>query len=277
MRLLASLIFFTRLPWWRLHAVPKEAFEHVVDYWPFIGWLTGGTMALVYVCATALGFAPMVAALLAIAARLLLTGALHEDGLADFCDGFGGGGTRERTLAIMKDSHIGTYGVLGLVFYFALLWSSLSQELPLPCATDGYSFPLMAAELPGWLSRGWGWAMIILLFDVAAKCAASLITGQLPYARTAEGAKNQVVYVGRSLRGWLMHGLRCVVALALPLTLCCLSGYPQVVALLPVPFVVELLLQMWMRRRLGGYTGDCCGALFLLCELSLYLALPLLF
>ena len=277
MKLLASLIFFTRLPWWRLRSVPKEAFEHVVDYWPFIGWLTGGTMALVYVCATALGFAPMVAALLAIAARLLLTGALHEDGLADFCDGFGGGSTRERTLVIMKDSHIGTYGVLGLVIYFALLWASLSQNAPMPCIKDGASFPLMVTAIPEWLASGWNWAVLILFFDVAAKSAASLITGQLPYARTAEGAKNQVVYVGRSLRGWLLHGLRCIIALALPLALCCLSGYAQVVALLPIPFVAELLLMLWMRRRLGGYTGDCCGALFLLCELSIYLMLPLFF
>lgn len=277
MKLLASLIFFTRLPLWRLRPVPKEAFEHVVDYWPLVGWLTGGMMAFAYLFASALGFAPMVAALLAIGARLLLTGALHEDGLADFCDGFGGGVTRERTLMIMKDSHIGTYGVLGLVLYFGLLWASLCQPLPLPSLKEGVSFPLMAENLSAPLRSGWGWAVLILFFDVAAKSAASLITGQLPYARTAEGAKNQVVYVGRSLRGWLMHGLRCIIAIALPLALCCLSGYPQVVALLPVPFVVELLLMLWMRRRLGGYTGDCCGALFLLCELSLYLSLPLLF
>lgn len=277
MKLLASLIFFTRLPWWRLRPVPKEAFEHVVDYWPLVGWLTGGVMAFAYLFATALGFTPMVAALLAIGARLLLTGALHEDGLADFCDGFGGGVTRERTLMIMKDSHIGTYGVLGLVLYFGLLWASLCQPLPLPSLKEGVSFPLMAENLSAPLRSGWGWAVFILFFDVAAKSAASLITGQLPYARTAEGAKNQVVYVGRSLRGWLMHGLRCIIAITLPLALCCFSGYPQVVALLPVPFVVELLLMLWMRRRLGGYTGDCCGALFLLCELSLYLTLPLLF
>jgi len=74
-RLLASLIFFTRLPWWRLKSVPKEAFEHVVDYWPFVGWLTGGLMAGVYYLSVLFGFEPFVAALLALASRLLLTGA----------------------------------------------------------------------------------------------------------------------------------------------------------------------------------------------------------
>ena len=66
------------------------------------------------------------AVLAAIVVRLLMTGALHEDGLADFCDGFGGGGSdRQRILDIMKDSHIGTYGVLGLVLYLLLLAAAL--------------------------------------------------------------------------------------------------------------------------------------------------------
>ena len=255
-RILASLIFFTRLPWWRLYQVPKEAFEHVVDYWPFIGWLTGGVMAATYLAVSALGFPLPVAALLAIAARLLLTGALHEDGLADFCDGFGGGTTRERTLSIMKDSHIGTYGVIGLILYFALLWSSLMS-------------------LPGTVSAACG-AVMILLFDVAAKCAASLITGQLPYSRSEAGAKNQVVYLQRSMGDWFLHALRCAVALGLPVALCLVTGLsPTLFCVLPTALIVELLLVWWMRHRLGGYTGDCCGALVLLCELSLYLALLL--
>lgn len=259
MNLLAALIFFTRLPWWRLRSVPKEAFEHVVDWWPFIGWLTGGVMAGVFCLASWLGFPSFVAALLAIGARVLLTGALHEDGLADFCDGFGGGTTRARTLDIMKDSHIGTYGVIGLIFYFGLLWACLLGLTGLPL-TDGM----------------WCVASIILLFDVMAKVAASFITGQLPYARTADGAKNQVVYAGRTLRSWLWHCVRCSLALALPILFCCYFELTWVFALLPISFIVEFLLMLWMRRRIGGYTGDCCGALFLLCELSLYLALPLL-
>ena len=69
------------------------------------------------------------AAILALAARLLVTGALHEDGLADFFDGFGGGTDRSRILAIMKDSHIGSYGVIGLICYFLLL-TCLIAALP---------------------------------------------------------------------------------------------------------------------------------------------------
>ena len=257
----ASLMFFTRLPWWRLRNVPKEAFAHVVDWWPLIGWLTGGVMAGVFLVCMALGLPTAICTLLAIFSRLLLTGALHEDGLADFCDGFGGGTSRARTLIIMKDSHIGTYGVLGLVIYIGLFWALMTNIVQQPISSP---------------STMWHTATLIMLFDVVGKCAASLITGQLPYARTIDEAKNQVVYIGRTWQGWLLHSLRCVVALALPLALCVYGELGIVVLLLPVPFIVELLLMLWMRRRLGGYTGDCCGALFLLCELSIYLACLLL-
>lgn len=103
-RIWAALIFFTRLPFWRLHEPPKECFATVVEHWPLVGWLTGGVMAAV------LYFGSMVlpwtvTVVLAVVSRLLLTGALHEDGLADFFDGFGGGGNnRQRILEIMKDS-----------------------------------------------------------------------------------------------------------------------------------------------------------------------------
>lgn len=126
--------FFTRLPFWKIADVPPVYFKRVVDYWPFVGWLTGGIMAgTLWITAE---FLPVqIAVLMALAARLLVTGALHEDGLADFCDGFGGGTSRDKILSIMKDSHIGTYGVLGLLFYYGLMWNILTTlSVPLACA-----------------------------------------------------------------------------------------------------------------------------------------------
>lgn len=111
-QILAALIFFTRLPFWKIKEVPQECFKHVVSYWSFSGWLTGGMMALIFWGASTI-LPHGVAVILALTSRLLITGALHEDGLADFFDGFGGGTNRESTLRIMKDSHIGSYGVLG--------------------------------------------------------------------------------------------------------------------------------------------------------------------
>ena len=242
MRLLASLIFFTRLPWWRLHAVPKEAFEHVVDYWPFIGWLTGGTMALVYVCATALGFAPMVAALLAIAARLLLTGALHEDGLADFCDGFGGGSTRERTLVIMKDSHIGTYGVITLILYFLLLFFALHAMTPYEAA------------------------LTIVAVDPFAKMLSAQLIQMMPYARTEETAKSHIVY----RKFDVVAGISLAIQGLMPMGIYIYIMYARIdwQLLIFVPAITMYFLYMLIWRRLRGYTGDCCGAMFLITELA---------
>lgn len=122
-RVLAAFMFFTRLPLWRMVEVPSHYFKRVVELWPLTGWLTGGVMALTMWLSAQI-LPATVAALMAIAARLILTGALHDDGLADFCDGFGGGTSRERILAIMKDSHIGTYGVISLIIYYTLFVTS---------------------------------------------------------------------------------------------------------------------------------------------------------
>ena len=130
-RPLAAFIFFTRLPFWRLRQPQKECYASVVEYWPLTGWLTAALMAgTLWLGSQYLPYA--VAVVIAVAVRMLLTGALHEDGLADFFDGFGGGGRdRSRILAIMKDSHIGTYGVLALVVYMLLLILTLASLPPM--------------------------------------------------------------------------------------------------------------------------------------------------
>lgn len=254
-RLFASLMFFTRLPWWRFRNVPSEAFKHTIDFWPQVGWITGGTMTFSFLL-----FAQVlplsVAIILSIATRLLLTGALHEDGLADFCDGMGGGTTRERTLAIMKDSHIGTYGVLGLIVYFGLLYSILYET-----AIQNSSTRMMTAAT-------------MFFADVWGKSISSFII-TLPYARDEEGAKAHVVYHTRTKKEHLLHLLRCTSALSLPTVFLFWSGAHLHCAAFFAPILVFLLLRIWMKKKIGGYTGDCCGATFLICELS-YLLMQLI-
>ncbi len=245
-RLFASLILLTRLPFWRLRRVPAEAFGRATDCWSFVGWLTGGCTALViWVAGTVLSLPAAVIA--GFGVRLLLTGALHEDGLADFCDGFGGGTTRERTMAIMKDSHIGTYGVLGLLFYSLLLLSFVSS---LPSAA-------MAAA-------------VVFAGDPLSKFAATQTVNLLPYVRPLEQSKTGTGYRPMSLGVWLFSALAGV----LPLGVAVARGWLPTAWLLlvPIPFVAMFLLAGWMRRRIGGYTGDCCGAVFLICESAFYAA-----
>lgn len=243
----AALVFFTRLPFWRLKAfqVSFEYFSQVINYWAVVGWLTGGVMAVsLWVSSQFLPYS--VAIIMALLSRLLITGALHEDGLADFFDGFGGGNTKERILAIMKDSHIGTYGVLSLIVYFLLFFLLLSQ-LPLR------------------------WACIsILMADPLCKYISSQVTRFLPYARTAETSKSGTVYKTMTLKALLISSFFGLV----PLTL-----IPDIKYLLAVifPIITFFGLIMLMKRKIQGYTGDCCGAMFLLCELSLYLGIIIVY
>lgn len=244
-RIWAALIFFTRLPFWRLHEPPRECYRTVVEHWPLAGWLTGGVMAAVlWSCSLLLPYA--VAVLLAIVARLLLTGALHEDGLADFIDGFGGGGpNRSRVLAIMKDSHIGTYGVLGLILYEFILAAAL------------FSMPPYAA------------ALAIMAADPFAKMLAASLTMVMPYARREEEAKAKVVY--RKM-GWSAV-LSLAVQGLLPITVfvCLTDICPWTLILIPAMVAGLLNLQIW--HRLRGYTGDCCGAVCLLVEITTLLVI----
>jgi cobalamin synthase len=163
---LAAFIMLTRLPFWKIKEVPAECFKHVVPYWPLVGWLTGGVMAAVLWLAGQI-MPVSLAWILALIARLLVTGCLHEDGLADFLDGFGGGTTRERTLAIMKDSHIGSYGVIGLICYFLLLLQLHHLPLGLLC-------------------------ILVLSGDCWSKFCASQIVNYLPYARKEEQKQNRL-------------------------------------------------------------------------------------
>ena len=238
----AALIFFTRLPWWRIYQPPQASYKAVVEFWPMTGWLTGGAMA------TTLFLGSMVlpwsvAVIAAIAVRLLITGALHEDGLADFMDGFGGGGDRARILAIMKDSHIGTYGVLGLILYFMLLGTTL------------YSLsPTFAA-------------LTVLAADPFSKMVASQLINMLPYARREEEAKNRTIYRKPSLAAGLSLTVQGLLPMALMIGMTGISWY-LVIAL---PALVMYFLYLLMLRKLQGYTGDCCGAVCLLVELAVYL------
>jgi adenosylcobinamide-GDP ribazoletransferase len=192
----------------------------------------------------------------AIIARILITGALHEDGLADFFDGFGGGGSnRERILTIMKDSHIGTYGVLSLILYLALLYLCL------------YSMtPLLAA-------------LTVLAADPYAKMLGAQMTQMMPYARTEETAKARTVYRRMSVVSGLLLALQGLLPLGIYIwlssQLSTLNFQLSWQWLLFVPCLTMYCLYRFVWHRLRGYTGDCCGAFFLLIELSIYLVVAI--
>lgn len=242
-RIWASFIFFTRLPFWRLHEPPKECYKTVVEHWPLTGWLTAGLMAAT-LWGASLIMPYVIAVLLAIVVRLLVTGALHEDGLADFLDGFGGGGNnRERILTIMKDSHIGTYGVIGLIFYELLLAAALFSMTP-----------TMAT-------------LTILAADPFAKMVTSQLIMMMPYARKEEEAKAKTVYRKMDWKASISLAIQGLLPMA---AFIWYTGIRWDLIIL-IPFLVMYFLYMMIWRKIHGYTGDCCGAVCLLVELSVYL------
>lgn len=244
-QVLAAFIFFTRLPFWRLAEVSAGYFKRVVCYWPLTGWLTAGCSVLVlYISSLIVPYS--IALLFAMVTRLLITGCLHEDGLADFLDGFGGGTTRERILSIMKDSHIGTYGVIGLLFYFALFYSLLN------------SLPLQVT-ICVWIAA-----------DPFSKTVSSMIINRLPYARPEQEAKNKTVYSPMNGKEYTISLLSGII----PLTV--LPAYFYIAAIL-FPVSTWYIMTTLMKRKIGGYTGDCCGAIFLLCELSFIIGIVMIY
>lgn len=233
-----AVMFFTRLPVPPNLPFEQRYLDRTSMYAPVMGWIVGGIAAGVFWAASqVLPVAPSV--LLSMASTLLVTGAFHEDGLADLCDGFGGGTSRERVLEIMKDSRIGTFGAAGLGMALALKFVALNEvpEMQVPLVlVCGHSISRLAA-------------MSMIAFGT--------------YARSQGKSK--------PLSTRLPMG-RFGVALVLGLLPMALVDDPHM--LLAVSFTTAALLVMAWRivRRLGGYTGDCLGAIQQVTEVTFYLS-----
>ena len=235
---LAALMTLTRLPLWRVITLDKKYFCDTLLYWPLVGFITGGTTAGVFWAASY--FMPgLPACILAIIARLLLTGAMHEDGLADFFDGFGGGSTKENILAIMKDSHIGSYGTIGLIVYF-LLYASFLYNID------------RTTLLP-----------LIFLADVSSKLCSSILINSLPYARKEEESKTKLVYRKNHFFKILTISIIALVPFLH------ITEIIYILAIIPA-ILTAILLRYYLKKKIGGYTGDCCGACVLIIEQVIY-------
>ncbi|MEX3548515.1 MAG: adenosylcobinamide-GDP ribazoletransferase [Burkholderia sp.] len=233
-----ALGYFTRVP------IPRRIIGHTAGdldqatrYFPLIGACVGALAAAVYLLAARL-WPPGVAVLLSMAVSLVVTGTFHEDGLADSCDGFGGGYTREDVLRIMRDSRIGSFGAVALVLALALKWQALAS-LP----------PLRAA-----------W--ILLAAHAASRVAAVSLLMTLDYAR--EEGKARPVAQRMSARAFAFAALCGLPWLFWPDWR---AGLVALAALL----VVRTLVARYLRHRLGGYTGDCLGFAQQISELTIYL------
>jgi adenosylcobinamide-GDP ribazoletransferase len=207
-------------------------------YFPLVGILVGLSTGAVYLLVLWVLPQP-IAVLLAMLAGVLLTGGFHEDGLADTCDGFGGGRDQVQILAIMKDSRVGSYGVLGLAFVLLLKFTALTA-LPaqafLAVSTAAHAFSRFMA-----LSLIYTQRYVREDDSARAKAAAqSMSVGALAYA--ALFALGPLV--------WIDEGAAVAVAVAI---------------------VLRALAANYLYRRIGGYTGDCLGAVQQVTEIGFYL------
>lgn len=248
LRLMAvALQYFTRLPVPALRRFDERWLSQSVRYFPLAGLVVGLLSALALFAAAHLLPWP-VATAVALAASVAITGAFHEDGLADTFDALGGHVPRERALAIMRDSRIGTFGACALAFALLLRWQIL-VALP-PVAALVY----LAAAHP------------------AARAAAAALMAGLPYVRLEDDAKAKPVArpMGTGqLLATLFVGAAPVVALVL---LRPEAARPLALAMgLLVP--LHLACRWWFRRRLGGYTGDALGCAEQLSEIAFGLAM----
>jgi adenosylcobinamide-GDP ribazoletransferase len=215
-------------------------------YFPLVGLVVALGQSLAYVAASIVLPHP-IAVLLALVAGLLLTGAFHEHGFADFCDGFGGATNRERTLAIMRDSRVGAYGAIGVGTLLLLRFETLAHV-----DTDWIVVTLLCAAA---FSRG---------------CSA-LVMASLRYARDDADAKAKPVAEHVS-------GLDAALAVAFAATpavvLTMWIGDPTPVAVAAsLALLATARIRRMMARRLGGYTGDGLGAVQQVAELAFLLGM----
>lgn len=256
---LLALQFFTRVPVTGRLAdwvgFSPEMLRASAAHYPGIGIGIGAVAAGVAAgLVTALGSGPVVpwvAAVFATIATVLLTGALHEDGLADVADGLGGTQDRTRALAIMKDSRTGAFGALALVLAIAAKVSLLAH-----LGSADVRALCVALVLAHCLSRAW--PLLLIRF--------------LPYVGEADGSKAKPLadaIGGRALAAgfsWTALALGSAAAL---------QGVGFVAAALLASCVASWVLARWFRRRLGGFTGDCLGATQQVAEIACYLGVAL--
>ena len=249
-----ALQFFTRIPVPRWVGHTAEQLNQAARYFPLVGALVGTVAGLVLWLA-AQGLPLSVALLLSMAVGIWLTGAFHEDGLSDYADGMGGGYTREKILAIMKDSRVGAYGVIALVLVLLLKYEALLA------LANRYTLLQMGA--------------VLVAAHTLSRMLALGVMRWLPYVREDETARAKPLAQQLSVASAVIALLTGVLAL----TLLYFYGVNlfNIINMLLISTALLLLLARQMRKQLGGYTGDCLGAVQQITEVGLYLGLLLNF
>lgn len=238
-----AVMFYTRIPCpkWVDHS--EEYLNKATRYFPVIGWIVGAVTAItLYACFWILPLSLVV--IFSTIAGIWLTGAFHEDGFADVCDGFGGGWTKQKILDIMKDSRVGAYGVIGIISLLSLklfaLYEIARLDIILCCK-------------------------ILLLAHTLSRFAAIILRKNMEYVRENEDSKAKPIAKQTSFKDYLLAFLFSLIPLVLFKT--------AMILLLFIPVIlIVLYLRYYFKKWIGGYTGDCLGAAQQLTEVILYIS-----
>jgi len=235
-----ALQFLTTLPAPQQRGLPEDAWGRSMAYFPLVGLVLGAILVLAHALLSTLWPAPVVVALV-LALWVVLTGALHLDGLADCCDGLLVSKPPEERLRILKDTHIGTFGAVGVAVLLLVKYACLLPAGNAPATTG------LALLLAPVLSR---WAMVYA-------------TVSYPYGRQGHS-------LGRMFAAHVTQRSLWVAGLSALLIAVVLGGWFGLAAFVLV-WLVQYGLARWTMTRIPGLTGDVYGAINELCEVAVLL------
>ncbi len=239
--LFTALMFITRIPVPKWVGYSEQNLNRCNRFFPLVGIVVGGFGGLVYWLSCYI-FPISVSVILSMGSTILLTGAFHEDGFADVCDGFGGGWTKEKIMTIMKDSRVGAYGMIGVILLFILKYATLNAipaSLFIPSLIAGHSISRMMA--------------VTTMYN-------------LPYVREDESSKSKPVTKNLHIKDlWIA----IIIGL---LSLLLFRNWMVYLTVIPV-LVAKFWLDKYFKKWIGGYVGDCLGTIQQVTEVVFYLSL----
>ncbi|HTQ28894.1 MAG TPA: adenosylcobinamide-GDP ribazoletransferase [Puia sp.] len=251
---LTAVMFLTRIRVPDHISHSDEYLQKAPKYFPVIGWMVGGISALVFLVFDRL-VSTDVGLLASVIAGILVTGAFHEDGFADSCDAFGGGWTKEKILAIMKDSRLGTYGVIGLMGILSAKFLLL-KELP-------HFTPDLAHPSSNIFFNDRFFILTLIAAHSMSRLMPLFLMRFSTYVTDMDTSKSKPIAHTKLSEGELL------LATAFALLPFVLLSWHFLLALIPVLYATYEL-SAYFKKWIGGYTGDCLGAVQQVSEVMFY-------
>lgn len=242
----AALQFYTRIPVPASTPYSTDILNQSRKYFPLIGVIIGSIAAITYLLSHCF-FSPALSVALSMLASILATGAFHEDGFADSCDGLGGGWSAEQVLSIMKDSRVGTYATIALLAILGIKYLALMELTPL---------------------SNWIFVLCLIAAHTLSRLLSSLTIEQHKYVQDIDQSKVKPITDSRLSQQALRTSY--LITMAPLLLLAYFAFWPSVLATVGA-LIVARTFANYSQHRIGGYTGDILGAIQQLAELSFYL------